>query len=74
MLQSQSGGYYYELCRTEPVTDTIEIKAAAVECHRTQFAGQSGWAGEAVRRRAAEEGRRVGVGYAEGFRRLTLGA
>jgi LmbE family N-acetylglucosaminyl deacetylase len=55
------------------VTDTIEIKAAAVECHRTQFAGQSGWAGEAVRRRAAEEGRRVGVGYAEGFRRLTLG-
>ncbi len=56
------------------VTNTIEIKAAAIECHRTQFAGQSGWAGEAVRRRAAEEGRRVGVGYAEGFRRLTLGA
>ena len=56
------------------VTDTIEIKAAAVECHRTQFAGQSRWAGEAVRRRAAEEGRRVGVGYAEGFRRMTLGA
>ena len=56
------------------VTDTMEAKAAAVECHRTQFAGQSGWAGEAVRRRAAEEGRRAGVAYAEGFRRLTLGA
>jgi LmbE family N-acetylglucosaminyl deacetylase len=56
------------------VTDTIETKAAAVECHRTQFDGQSGWAGEAVRRRAAEEGRRAGVAYAEGFRRLTLGA
>jgi LmbE family N-acetylglucosaminyl deacetylase len=56
------------------VTGTIEAKAAAVECHRTQFAGQSGWAGEAVRRRAAEEGRRAGVAYAEGFRRLTLGA
>ncbi len=55
------------------VTDTIEIKAAAVECHRTQFAGQSGWAGEAVRRRALEEGRRAGVAFAEGFRRLTLG-
>ena len=55
------------------VTDTIETKAAAVECHRTQFAGQDGWAGEAVRRRAAEEGRRAGVAYAEGFRRLTLG-
>ena len=56
------------------VTDTIETKAAAVECHRSQFAGQSGWAGEAVRQRAAEEGRRAGVAYAEGFRRLTLGA
>jgi LmbE family N-acetylglucosaminyl deacetylase len=56
------------------VTDTIETKAAAVECHRTQFSGQTGWAGEAVRRRAAEEGRRAGVAYAEGFRRLTLGA
>ena len=56
------------------ITDTIETKASAVECHRTQFAGQDGWAGEAVRRRAAEEGRRAGVTYAEGFRRLTLGA
>lgn len=56
------------------VSDTIETKAAAVECHRSQFAGQSGWAGEAVRERAAEEGRRAGVAYAEGFRRLTLGA
>jgi LmbE family N-acetylglucosaminyl deacetylase len=56
------------------VSDTIETKAAAVECHRSQFAGQDGWAGEAVRRRAAEEGRRAGVEYAEGFRRLTLGA
>jgi LmbE family N-acetylglucosaminyl deacetylase len=56
------------------VADTIETKAAAVECHRSQFAGQGGWAGEAVRRRAAEEGRRAGVAYAEGFRRLNLGA
>ena len=54
------------------VSGTIETKAAAVECHRTQFAGQEGWAGEAVRRRAAEEGRRVGVAHAEGFRRLDL--
>ncbi|HWF17165.1 MAG TPA: PIG-L deacetylase family protein [Acidimicrobiales bacterium] len=55
------------------VSDTIETKAEAVECHRSQFAGQEGWAGEAVRRRAAEEGRRAGVAYAEGFRRLSLG-
>ena len=55
------------------ISATIETKASAVECHRTQFAGQDGWAGEAVRRRAAEEGKRAGVAYAEGFRRLTLG-
>jgi LmbE family N-acetylglucosaminyl deacetylase len=55
------------------VSDTVEVKAAAVECHRTQFAGQEGWAGDAVRRRAAEEGRRIGVAFAEGFRRLELG-
>jgi LmbE family N-acetylglucosaminyl deacetylase len=55
------------------VSDTVETKAAAVECHRTQFAGQEGWAGDAVRQRAAEEGRRAGVAYAEGFRRLDLG-
>jgi len=55
------------------VSGTIETKASAVECHRTQFAGQDGWAGEAVRRRAAEEGRRAGVPFAEGFRRLNLG-
>ena len=54
------------------VTETIDCKAAAVECHRTQFAEPGGWAGEAVRRRAEEEGRRAGAGYAEGFRRLTL--
>ncbi len=54
------------------VSETIECKAAAVECHRTQFAEPGGWAGEAVRRRAEEEGRRAGVPFAEGFRRLTL--
>jgi LmbE family N-acetylglucosaminyl deacetylase len=51
---------------------TIDTKAAAVECHRTQFAEAGGWAGEAVRRRAAEEGRRAGTEYAEGFRRLAF--
>jgi LmbE family N-acetylglucosaminyl deacetylase len=53
-------------------TETIDCKAAAVECHRTQFAEPGGWAGEAVRRRAEEEGRRAGSRYAEGFRRLAL--
>jgi LmbE family N-acetylglucosaminyl deacetylase len=54
------------------VTDTIDCKAAAVECHRTQFAEPGGWAGDAVRRRAEEEGRRAGTPFAEGFRRLTF--
>jgi LmbE family N-acetylglucosaminyl deacetylase len=56
------------------VSDTIERKAAAVECHRSQLAGEPGWAADAVRGRAADEGRRAGVAYAEGFRRLNLGA
>ena len=55
------------------VTDTVAIKAAAVECHRSQLVGEERWAGDAVRRRAEEEGRRAGVSYAEGFRRLRLG-
>ncbi|HEX3947574.1 MAG TPA: PIG-L deacetylase family protein [Acidimicrobiales bacterium] len=55
------------------VSPSVAVKAAAVECHRSQFAGGDGWAGEAVRLRAEEEGRRAGVPYAEGFRRLRLG-
>ena len=56
------------------ISDTVDAKAAAVECHRSQFAGTDvGWAGEAVRVRAEEEGRRAGVRHAEGFRRLRLG-
>lgn len=55
------------------ISDAMDRKASAVECHRSQIAGGEGWAGEAVRRRAEEEGRRVGVRFAEGFRRLRLG-
>jgi len=54
------------------VSDTIEIKVEAVECHRTQFSDSDGWAGEAVRLRAEEAGRQAGVAYAEGFRRLSF--
>jgi LmbE family N-acetylglucosaminyl deacetylase len=54
------------------VTDTIDVKVAAVQCHRSQFAGGDAWAGDAVRLRAEEEGRRAGILYAEGFRRLLL--
>lgn len=54
------------------VTDTIEAKAAAVACHRSQFADDGEWARDAVLRRAEEDGRRAGVPFAEGFRRLRL--
>jgi len=55
------------------ITATIDDKVAAVACHRSQFAGDADWAGRAVRLRAEEDGRRVGLAYAEGFRQLRLG-
>jgi len=55
------------------ITASIEAKVSAVECHRSQFAGEAGWVGDVVRHRAEEEGRRAGVPFAEGFRRLRLG-
>ena len=55
------------------VTGTIDAKVAAVACNRSQFADEGDWASRAVRLRAEEDGRRAGVGYAEGFRRLRLG-
>ena len=56
------------------VTATIDDKVAAVSCHQSQFGDEGEWARRAVRDRAQEDGRRAGVGYAEGFRRLRLGA
>ena len=52
---------------------TIDDKAAAVSCHRTQFADGGEWARRAVLERARDDGRLAGVAYAEGFRRLRLG-
>jgi LmbE family N-acetylglucosaminyl deacetylase len=55
------------------VTDTIDVKVAAVGCHRSQLPESGSWADDVVRARAAEEGTRAGVPYAEGFRRLYIG-
>jgi len=55
------------------VSGTIEVKVAAVSCHRSQLPEPEGWADTIVRGRAAEEGARAGVPYAEGFRRLFIG-
>jgi LmbE family N-acetylglucosaminyl deacetylase len=55
------------------VTDTIDVKVAAVGCHRSQLPESGNWADDVVRARAAEEGTRAGVPFAEGFRRLYIG-
>ncbi len=55
------------------VEATLEVKVEAMFCHRSQLAPDArSWLGDFVRERAAEEGRRAGVRYAEGFRRLRL--
>jgi LmbE family N-acetylglucosaminyl deacetylase len=55
------------------ISSVIDDKVAAVACHRSQFGDDGEWALRAVRLRAEEEGRVVGVPFAEGFRRLRLG-
>lgn len=55
------------------VSATVEAKAAAVGCHRSQLPDDERWAHDVVHGRAEQEGRRAGVPYAEGFRRLRLG-
>lgn len=55
------------------VGETLDAKVAAMFCHRSQIGDDAGeWLGDFVHERAAEEGRRAGVRYAEGFRRIRL--
>jgi LmbE family N-acetylglucosaminyl deacetylase len=55
------------------ITATVEVKGAAVGCHRSQFPDGGGWAATAMRLAAEDAGRNAGVPCAEGFRRLRLG-
>jgi LmbE family N-acetylglucosaminyl deacetylase len=55
------------------VSESVDVKVAAVACHRSQLPEDGDWAEDVVRSRAAEEGARAGVAYAEGFRRLIFG-
>ncbi len=55
------------------ITATVELKGQAVGCHRSQFPDGAEWASTAVRLSAEDAGRRAGVPFAEGFRRLRLG-
>lgn len=54
------------------VADALDAKVEAVLCHRSQLQEAGEWFGAALRQRAEDGGRQAGVGYAEGFRRLTL--
>src|SRR5437762_2766131 len=54
------------------ITTTIDVKAEALACHRTQMGDAAEWLRTIVRQRAEDAGRSAGVRYAEGFRRIVL--
>jgi LmbE family N-acetylglucosaminyl deacetylase len=54
------------------ISETIDSKAAAIACHTTQVGDSGEWLRIAVRQRAEDAGRRAGVAFAEGFRRVQL--
>lgn len=54
------------------VTETITAKVDAVLCHETQLGANAERFRPVIEGRAAEAGRRVGVRYAESFRRIRL--
>lgn len=51
---------------------TLETKATALRCHESQLGEAGEYLRTFVRERAEEAGRRSGVKYAEGFRRVLL--
>ena len=51
---------------------TVDAKAEALLCHRSQLGEAGEWFRTVVLARAEEAGRAAGVAYAEGFRRLLL--
>lgn len=54
------------------VGEVLDTKVAAVACHESRLGGDPAIVAELLEHRAAEEGRRAGVGHAEAFRRLRL--
>ncbi len=52
------------------ISGVLESKVRAIGCHRTQFPDGPDLVMAAVRSGAEDAGRRVGVDFAEGFRRL----
>lgn len=54
------------------ISETVACKAAALRCHRTQVGGNEPFIDDWVRQRAASEGTKAGVRYAECFRQIRL--
>jgi LmbE family N-acetylglucosaminyl deacetylase len=55
------------------ISDTIELKAAAIACHASQVGDGGEWLRGAVRQRAEDAGRGASVRFAEGYRLVRLG-
>lgn len=55
------------------ITDTLEVKVAALLCHESQLGADADLAADVVRRRAASAGSQGGVAYAESYRVLRFG-
>jgi LmbE family N-acetylglucosaminyl deacetylase len=53
------------------ISSALDAKTAALRCHASQLGGSDEVLAAAVRRRAEEAGRSVGIALAEGFRLLT---
>jgi LmbE family N-acetylglucosaminyl deacetylase len=55
------------------ISDSLELKVAAVQCHESRVGGDPALVAELLRTRTAESGALVGVDHAESFRRLRFG-
>lgn len=54
------------------IATTVDRKAAALACHRSQLGDDTSWVGELVEQRSADAGRDVGLHAAETFRLIHL--
>jgi LmbE family N-acetylglucosaminyl deacetylase len=55
------------------ISDSLELKVAAVQCHESRVGDDPALVAELLRTRTAESGAQVGVSHAESFRRLRFG-
>ena len=71
------GGAVYLSGTLEPdvwvdISETIDVKAAAIACHSSQVGENGEWLRRAVRQRAEDAGREAAVRFAEAYRLVQL--